>query len=144
MNRNALFYLHTGSLILLIIVIIGYSFYQARTIIFGPSITLTSPLDGQTYMQPLIDISGVAKNTNYLTLDDRPIFTDKKGNFDEKLLLAPGYNVIKLDAGDKFGKKTEKIIQVILQAQPDDINVKNQVVNPLSTSTIEKATTTNH
>ena len=122
MNRNASFYLKTGLLGLFILVILGYAFFQTRNLLFGPSIGIDSPIDGQTYTSPLIKIKGLAENANYLALDDKPIFTDKDGRFDEKMLLSPGYNIIKLNASDKFGKKTEKIIQVILkEATTSDI-----------------------
>jgi|SRR5579872_3254102 len=140
MSRNASFYLRAGLLIIFILFIFGYSFFQARNIIFGPEIYLKSPLDGETYENPLVEIKGVAQNADFLYLDDRPIFTDTNGNFDEKLLLSPGYNAIKLDAEDKFGKKTEKIVQVIFKANPDTLP-KSQVANPIATSTI--STTTN-
>lgn len=115
----------TGLLCIFILVIFGYSFFQARNLIFGPAIYINSPINGNTYISPLVEIKGLAKNANYLTFDDRPIFTDEFGNFEEKILLSPGYNIIKLDAQDKFGKKTEKIIEVILKTNPDT-TVKSQ------------------
>ena len=139
--RNASFYLKTGSLALLILIILGYSFFQLRDLIFGPSIVIESPLDGQTYIDPLVEIKGIATDANYLHFDDRPIFTDKSGNFDEHILISHGYNIIKLDAEDKFGKKTEKIIQVVYTGTEPNIQAKSQVANPIATSTI--ATTTN-
>ncbi len=101
--------------ILFIFIIFGYSVYQARNILFGPRITLVSPLNGETYTEPNIHVKGVAKNAAYLTLNDRALFADKKGNFDDTLLLGYGYNIIKIEAQDKFGKKTQQIIQVILK-----------------------------
>jgi hypothetical protein len=50
-----------------------------------------------------------------MSLYDRPLYTDIKGNFSEKLLLSPGYNIIKIVAEDKFGSKTEERVEVILQ-----------------------------
>lgn len=141
MNRNAAYYLKTGSLILFVIIVLGYSFFQIRNVILGPEISLESPLDGQTYTHDLIEIKGTAKNVNYLTLNDKPIFTDTEGNFEQHALLFSGYNVIKLYAENKFGKKTEKIIQVIYKE--DDTLVKKQVVNPTATSTISTTTNSN-
>jgi Glucodextranase, domain B len=136
MNQNALYYLKRGLLIALVVTVLSYSLFQTRNIIFGPSIELTSPIDGETYTNPLLEVKGVAENVKSLELDDRPIFTDTKGNFSEKLLLSPGYNILKLEATDKFGKKLDKIIQVILK---ENQKVTPEYSTPTATSTSPKA-----
>jgi hypothetical protein len=109
--RNNKFWLNVGLASLVILVIGGYSLFQARKLIEGPEISIISPLNGATVMDSLVDITGVAKNINEISVNDRPILIDEQGNFKEKLLLYPGYNIIKLRAKDKFGKEVEKEIQ---------------------------------
>lgn len=113
MRRNGIYYLKFYSLLALGLVVVLYSGFQAQKIIRGPVITLTSPLNGATYTTPLVEIKGVAKNISELSLNNRPLYTDKSGNFSDTLLLIPGYNIIKLDASDKFGSQTEKKIEII-------------------------------
>lgn len=115
MNRNAVSLLRTTILTILAIIILGYSLFQAQKIIIGPVIDIYSPENGTTYTQALIEVEGRAKNISYINLNGRPIFTDKNGHFSEKLLLSPGYNIIKLDARDKFKSYTEKKLEVILK-----------------------------
>ncbi len=115
MTRNALSVLRISLIVALVLVIVGYSGFQASKIISGPVIEVYSPMNGSTYNQTLIEVEGKARNIAYLNLNDRPIFTDKEGYFKEKILLSQGYNVIKLDARDKFKKYTEKRIEVILK-----------------------------
>ena len=115
MNRTTLSLVRIGLFSLLGLVIIIYSIFQAWKLISGPIINVYIPQNGTTYNQTLIEVSGQARNISYINLDDRPIFTDKDGYFKEKLLLSPGYNIIKLDARDKFKTYREKIIQVILK-----------------------------
>ena len=115
MNRNALSTLRIGLIVLFGLIIVGYSIFQAQKIIRGPIIEVHTPQNGATYNQTLIEIDGRARNIAYLNLNDRPIFTDKDGYFKEKLLLSPGYNIIKLDARDKFKKYTEKRLELILK-----------------------------
>ena len=98
---------------LLGLVIICYAGFQARKIIEGPELTLTTPLHGTIYNDPLIEIAGIASNIKEIRLDDRTIYIDEQGNFKEKLLLFPGYNIIRLKAQDKFGKETEKQIELV-------------------------------
>ena len=115
MNRNALSVLKIGSFVLLGFVILGYSLFQAQKLIRGPVIDVYTPENGATYSQTLIEIDGRARNIAYLNLNDRPIFTDKEGYFKEKILLSPGYNIIKLDARDKFKTYAEKKLEIILK-----------------------------
>src|SRR3989338_9888748 len=100
-----------GSLFLFLI--LGYSFYQSRSLITGPLITINEPENGSTVTRQLVTIAGAAKNINKITLDDRPIYVDESGAFSEKLLLSEGYNIIKISAWDKFSKKTEKTIELV-------------------------------
>jgi hypothetical protein len=115
MSRNALSIFKISLFSLLGLVIIAYSLFQAWKLISGPIIDIDTPKNGETFNQALIEVTGRARNISYLNLNDRPIFTDKNGYFNEKLLLLPGYNVIKLDATDKFKKHTEKTLQIILK-----------------------------
>ncbi len=115
MTRNVASMLRIAGIVLLGLVIAGYAIFQAWNLISGPVIEVTSPINGQTYSQSLIEVSGTARNIAYLNLNGRPIYTDKEGYFSEKLLLSPGLNIIKLDASDKFKKYTEKRLEVILK-----------------------------
>lgn len=115
MNRSVFSIFRISILILLGLIVGGYSLFQAHKLISGPVITIFSPENGSLYNSPLIEITGKAKNVAYLNLNDKKIFTDENGNFKEKLLLSPGYNILKLDAKDKFGTYTEKRIELILK-----------------------------
>ena len=115
MNQNATSKLKIALFSLLGLTILGYSLFQAQKLISGPIIDIYTPQNGATYNQTLIEISGRARNTSYLNLNDRPIFTDKNGYFKEKFLLSPGYNIIKMDARDKFKNYTEKQLEIILK-----------------------------
>ena len=117
MNRNQSVFstIRIGLLVLLGLTIIVYSLFQAHKLISGPIIDIYSPQNGATYNSPLIEIDGKARNISSINLNGRKIFTDKEGYFAEKLLLSPGYNIIELDAKDKFGKSTEKRLELILK-----------------------------
>lgn len=97
------------------LVIIGYTAFQANKIIRGPIINIDFPKNGSTINSTLVEISGTAKNIAYINLNDRKIYTDIDGHFKEELLLSPGYNIIKLDARDKFGSYTEKHLKLVLK-----------------------------
>jgi hypothetical protein len=98
---------------LVLLCILGYTGYEIQKVIFGPRITINYPKNGSSVSDSLIEVSGVAKNINDISMDDRKIFIDEAGNFSEKLLLSYGYNTITIKASDKFGRSAEKIVEVI-------------------------------
>jgi hypothetical protein len=98
----------------LVLLVLGYIYYQSRNLINGPQITIAEPLNGSTVADPLVAIQGIAKNISYITLNDRQIYVDKDGAFKEELLLSPGYNLWKIEAKDKFGRVVSKRIELVL------------------------------
>jgi hypothetical protein len=98
---------------LLLLFIFGYTGYEIQKIVFGPKIDVTSPINGSTVTNSFTEIVGTAKNINNISLNDRKIFVDEQGNFKENVLLSYGYNSLKINATDKFGRNTEKVIEVI-------------------------------
>lgn len=96
-----------------VLFIIGYSTFQAHKLISGPQVSVYSPISGEVATSSEVSVTGQAKNISFISLNDRPIFVDQSGNFNEKLLLYPGYNIIKILAKDKFGAIAEKKIDLI-------------------------------
>ncbi|MEI8062057.1 MAG: hypothetical protein WCG97_02055 [bacterium] len=104
----------TVLVLVFILFIVSYGFYQSKNLIYGPKISLDGSFNSpQVVNDDIIKLSGTAKNIATISLNDRPISVDETGAFDEKVLLFPGYNVIKLFGKDKFGASTEKMIEVI-------------------------------
>lgn len=93
--------------IIIALIIVGYAIFNSRLLIAGPQILIKGPENGSSFEDPLIELRGTAKNTAFITLDGNPIYVDENGNFNEKLLLAPGTSIIKLDATDRFDRATE-------------------------------------
>lgn len=92
-----------------------YLFHQGQNLIEGPVLSVRSPIDGATFTLPLVEVSGTSKNISSIRLNDRPIFIDEEGFFREKLLLSPGYNIIKFTASDRFGRVKETFLELILR-----------------------------
>lgn len=69
--------------------------------------------DGTKVTDNILKITGTAKNANKLTLNDRVISVDLKGNFDETIALLLGYNIISIKAQDEFGNNDEKIYKLM-------------------------------
>ena len=84
---------------------LGFVVFQARFLITGPRIVLEDlPQRPQNDRQ--ITIKGDAYNISRLWLNDRPIYTDAKGRFEEALVLENGYTIATLRAEDRYGRTT--------------------------------------
>ncbi|MCW9054861.1 MAG: hypothetical protein OQJ98_02685 [Candidatus Pacebacteria bacterium] len=95
-----------------------------QNVITGPVVTVDTPQNGATLLNAITNISGSAQNIAKISINNRPITIDEENTFSEKLLLSPGYNIITLYAEDKFGRTTEKTLELIYT--PSDIHNGDQ------------------
>ena len=98
---------------LVVLILLSYTAYEIQRVVFGPRLSISFPVNGASASSSLMEVSGVAKNINNISIDDRKIFVDEQGNFKEDILLSYGYNAITIKANDKFGRNTEKVVEVI-------------------------------
>lgn len=106
-------------------VLATYLFHQGQSLIEGPVLSIRSPINGAAFASPLVEVWGTSKNISSIYLNDRPIFIDEEGFFKEKLLLSPGYNIIKLSASDRFGRIKETFLELILGDYDKENKQKN-------------------
>jgi hypothetical protein len=99
------------------LLIVGYGCYEARHLIAGPEVSILTPKNGDTLTSDYIEITGTAENIAYISLNDRQIYIDDKGNFKESLLLSPGYNKEVIVAKDKFGRVKHETIELVYTPQ---------------------------
>lgn len=86
-------------------IVLVYLAFQARFLIIGPQIVLQEqPALLQNERQ--VHLSGSAYNISRLWLNDRQIYTDAQGNFNEPLVLENGYTIATLRADDRYGRQT--------------------------------------
>ncbi|MBI2096201.1 MAG: hypothetical protein HYT43_01040 [Candidatus Taylorbacteria bacterium] len=95
-----------------ILFIVVYSLYQTRNLRRGPEIIIQSPLNGAVFAESPVTIRGIAKRISDISLNDRKIFVDREGQFKDDVMLLAGYNAVKIEAEDKFGRKTQKILEL--------------------------------
>src|SRR3989344_85888 len=111
MPKDARRLIRLALLFIAVCTLVGYSIFEARFLIQGPVISVDTPTNGATVTSSLIIIAGTAKNITDISLNDRKIFVDEKGNFSEQLLLAYGYNILTLKANDRFGRETKQVLE---------------------------------
>jgi hypothetical protein len=112
-RRNVKILLKIGICAFAILIIVGYSLFQAQNLLRGPEVIITEPTDGLMVSQSSISIRGTTKNIASINLNNRPIFIDEEGRFNEEILLSYGYNVITVTAKDKFGRSTLEQLHLV-------------------------------
>jgi hypothetical protein len=108
MERDFKKTLTTGIIIFFGLFILVFVFFQFRNVIFGIKIENVNIVDGSTIKENPLNLTGVAKHAVFLSLNGREIVIDKDGNWNETIALLPGYNIIEIEAKDKFGNTDRK------------------------------------
>lgn len=100
---------------LILLSVATYTYLKTKKLILGPNISVTTPKNGETLRNSTTIIQGTARNISSLSLNDRPISIDENGGFSEVVALLSGYNIMSVKGTDKFGKKTESVLQLVLK-----------------------------
>lgn len=128
-SRNPKFTIKIFAYLFALVMITGYSIFQARHLISGPQLSIDSPTQGETIKNSILEVAGSAHNISEIQLNDKQIYTEKDGRFKEKLMLSPGYNIMKVSVRDKFGREIHKTLEVVFDnneiQQQARLNYKN-------------------
>jgi len=112
-TRNIHIFIRTFIILLSGAIIFGYTYFRTQPYLNGPQITIESPYNGITVTESPLILTGNVERISEITLNGRQIFTNTEGVFTESVFLHPGYNVIKIEAIDRFDKHIDKQLQVI-------------------------------
>lgn len=104
------------ALIVFFLLIIGYAYFEARGVLYGPRISV--PTEVIQSSDPFVAIQGKAERIAELSMNGRPISVTEDGAFNEPYLLAPGLNRIMLDATDRYGRTSQEVVQIVYTPNP--------------------------
>lgn len=107
-----------------IIAVVSYVFFNSRVFIAGPKISVSSPENGSGTDKNVVEIVGNTENTSAISINDRPILIDESGNFKESLLLVPGYNIIMIEAQDKFDRHISERLDLFYKANKPAVKIE--------------------
>src|SRR4051812_13027611 len=125
MSYTPRFILKTCLFVMVASFVTGYTLFQAENLWLGPVIDLNVPSHTDS---EVAEIKGTAKNIAFISFDGKQIYTDKDGNFSEKVLLAQGYNVVKVTGQDRFGRTVNKTLELMLKESENGyaLTISNQ------------------
>ena len=95
------------------LLVLGYAGFEARGIISGPDVLISS--QPAAVHDPLIKIVGKAERITSLTLNGSAVSVTQDGAFSQEYLLSPGENTITLEAHDGYGRVATKNISYTYQ-----------------------------
>ena len=104
-------HLSTAILIIFFAAVLGYAYFEARGILYGPRIFI--PQQHTVVHDPFITIRGTAERIVALHLNGSAVSVTEDGTFEEPYLLVPGYNRITLEAFDRYKNTDKKILEII-------------------------------
>lgn len=114
MGRGQVKRIITFSLIsIFVLMILVYSAFEIRRYVTGPEIIIENPSNNFVSDKSLIKIEGKAINITEVKINDNKIYMDEEGNFSQEILLSYGFNVFKISGIDRFGRETQKILDII-------------------------------
>lgn len=116
MQRSFRQTLRLGSIIVVVILAVWYIYTQFGAFLSGPSITFSEPPRSSVTTEQNIAIAGTAQNVTMLTINGNDTSIDQQGVFKRQLLLLPGYNIIEVQATDRFERSRTWTRTVIFNA----------------------------
>src|ERR1700679_4119793 len=127
------------ALVVFFLVIAGYAYFEARGILFGPTIQVSQSVEQVSV--PYIELTGTTSHIATLSMNGQSVPVTESGTFDIPYALSPGFNRIVLDATDKYGNATEKVVEVVYTPATSSISVvsatSTAATSTSSTSTIQ-------
>ncbi len=92
----------------------AFALGNMRDVLFGAPLSIATARDGTTLSEGLLPISGKAAHARELFINGRSVLIDREGNFDDAVLLSPGYNVVEVMLRDQFGKEKTALYHFVL------------------------------
>jgi hypothetical protein len=92
--------------------VLAYGVYKALPIILGPEIVISSPLDGEVVHGTSISVRGSVHRAKTLHINSIPTAFTEDGNFETRLPVYPGSNILIIETSDRFGRTTKKTINI--------------------------------
>lgn len=137
MPRRSTNFINYIPAIILAVIVIGYAIFNFRIFIAGPQIVIQSPTNGAGLQENLVEIKGLAENINHIELNNKPIYINENDEFNEELLLQPGYNVVSLIAKDKFNRVVEQKLDLYYSGEMIAANSNETILDEADTEETE-------
>jgi cytoskeletal protein RodZ len=114
-----------------LIILIGFSYFYFEVDNFSkePSLIVETPFPNMIIEDSLVEVAGKTDFENKILINNEVVFVDSEGRFKEKVGLQKGVNEITIEAVNKFGKNTQKKINLIANYETQALVAGKEVEN---------------
>lgn len=89
-----------------------YMFFQYRSFLFGPALSVTSPKNGETITKSVIEVKGKTDRYATVLVDEGEAYVGLDGSFKKSIYSYSGEKKITVIAKNRFGKETKEVVTV--------------------------------
>lgn len=100
---------------IVIISAIVYGVWEARALIDGPSLSLSSPAQGAISGNGFITVSGDVARVNALAINGLTVLPNANGHFTKIFVFPRGEDILQVTVTDQFGRSVTKTRDIISQ-----------------------------
>ncbi len=100
---------------IIIVSAIVYGVWEARALIDGPSLLLSSPTQGAVSRNGFIIVSGKVARVNALAINGLTVLPDANGHFTRTFVFPRGEDILQVTVTDQFGRSVTKTRDIISQ-----------------------------
>lgn len=105
-----------------ILFILWYGYLKLDHIIRGPYIAKINIDDLYTTTEEYIHIRGNVQHIEAIRMNGKQIFTTEEGDFNEDMILLPGYNIVVFELVDHMGRVRDYDFPIVLDTEPLDLS----------------------
>jgi hypothetical protein len=99
----------------LLATILGYLGYQYFSLVQGPVLEITEPIDGKRVQTETIDLIGKSEFDATVKINGEVVSLSEKGEFVGSINLKEGKNLIIVEAVNKIGKEKRIVLEIFRQ-----------------------------
>jgi len=108
-------FIKIGAIILLILGLFGYLWYQISGLSVAPKLIISQPAQDTTVSDSQIEIVGETKPGANITINEQSVYVDSEGVFRETVSLQEGLNMVEIVATNKLDRKSVVERKVIME-----------------------------
>ncbi|HEC93756.1 MAG TPA: hypothetical protein ENI56_00040 [Candidatus Kaiserbacteria bacterium] len=98
---------------IVIVSAIAYGFWEGRTLMEGPGLSLISPAQGAVTGNGFVTVSGNVARINALSVNGLAILPNEDGSFKRVFVFARGEDILQVTVTDRFGRSVTKTRDII-------------------------------
>lgn len=111
-NRKFIFSARGFAVLLVVLIVAVYVFFQYSSLIFAPRLEIIAPRDGLVTRNNVIDVRGKTDSYATVYIENDEVYVGLDGTFKKSVYEFTGNNKITVVAKNRFGKESKKVIRV--------------------------------